>query len=86
MFNTVICNVYHKGYYGNPSLEANIPCRECPCPDTKASGHSFADSCQLDPATNTPICDCQEEYVGTACDKCRDNYFGDPEIPGRNKI
>ena len=70
----------------NPSLEASIPALECLCPDTKDSGHSFADSCQLDPATNTTICDCQEGYAGTNCDSCKDNYFGDPEISGRNKI
>ena len=78
------CEQCLTGWYGAPTLEDNIPCKECPCPDTKASGHSFADTCSLDPEdpTQRPICDCQEEYVGRSCDKCRDNYFGDPEIPG----
>ena len=44
----------------------NIPCRECRCPNTKGSGHSFADKCSLDQQSNPPeaVCKCQEEYKG----------------------
>ena len=76
------CEVCLEGYYGDPTLEANIPCKACPCPNTKESGHSFADRCTLDPASKLPICECQREYDGTQCDKCADNFFGNPEVPG----
>ena len=76
------CEVCLEGYYGNPLLEVNIPCRPCPCPNTKVSGHSFADRCSLDEVTMEPICECEPEYAGNRCDVCADNYFGNPEIPG----
>jgi coxsackievirus/adenovirus receptor len=37
------CETCLEGYYGDPVLGRNIPCRPCPCPETKATGHSFAD-------------------------------------------
>ena len=58
------CEACLNGYYGDPTLEVNIPCRECPCPNTKASGHSFADKCYLDRTNNEPVCECHEEYAG----------------------
>ena len=58
------CEVCLEGYYGDPTLEVNIPCRECPCPNTKASGHSFAERCYLDRTNNEPVCECHEEYAG----------------------
>lgn len=64
----------------------DIPCRECPCPNSKASGHSFADRCYLDTATNEPVCECEEGYAGARCDVCADNHFGNPEIPGGSCI
>eukprot|EP00094_Tigriopus_californicus_P009037 TCALIF_08711-PA protein Name:"Similar to LanB1 Laminin subunit beta-1 (Drosophila melanogaster)" AED:0.08 eAED:0.08 QI:0/0.86/0.81/1/0.86/0.87/16/623/1807 len=76
------CGVCLEGYYGDPTLEANIPCRECPCPNTKASGHSFAERCFLDTTNNEPVCECDLGYSGARCDVCSDNYYGNPEIPG----
>ena len=76
------CEVCLEGFYGNPLQDVNIPCRPCPCPNTKESGHSFADRCTLDPVTLEPICECYPEYAGNKCDVCEDNYFGNPEIPG----
>jgi laminin beta 1 len=53
------------GYYGNPILgEEQVACRECPCPGTKASGHSYAETCYLDKASNQPVCDCSEGFAG----------------------
>ena len=76
------CDVCLDGFYGDPTLEGGISCKECPCPNTKASGHSFADRCYLDVANNEPVCECFGEYSGTRCSECADNYFGNPQIPG----
>lgn len=56
-----------EGYYGDPRLEQDIPCRPCPCPGTAESGHSFARQCTLDPRTKDVHCVCQEGYRGTDC-------------------
>ena len=58
------CDTCLEGYYGDPRLGVDIPCRECPCPNTKASGHSFADRCYLDSTNNEPVCECDEGYSG----------------------
>ncbi|CAG0923821.1 unnamed protein product, partial [Notodromas monacha] len=77
------CETCLDGYYGDPvMLGRNIPCRPCPCPEIKASGHSFADRCYLSPTTNDVICDCRIGYTGARCDKCADNYFGTPSTRG----
>ena len=53
-----------EGYYGDPRLGVDIPCRPCPCPGTVESGHSFASRCALDRVTNDVICECKEGYAG----------------------
>ena len=70
-----------EGFYGAPSPPENIPCKACPCPNTKASGHSFADACYLDKIDNQPVCECYDEYKGDRCNECADNYYGNPEMP-----
>uniref|UniRef100_A0A8D8FJB6 Laminin subunit beta-1 n=1 Tax=Culex pipiens TaxID=7175 RepID=A0A8D8FJB6_CULPI len=76
------CDRCLEGYYGNPLLGSEIGCRPCRCPDTIASGHSYANECLLDPKTNDVICLCDQGYAGAKCDVCADNYFGNPERPG----
>ncbi|GLH10959.1 Netrin-A [Gryllus bimaculatus] len=71
-----------EGFYGDPRIGASIPCRPCPCPGTRSSGHSFATHCSLDPITKDVVCECDVGYAGSRCDVCADNYFGDPEVPG----
>ena len=81
------CDKCEIGFYGSPELGPDqVQCRECKCPDTKASGHSFAwqNTCELDENTKTSICHCEEGYDGNNCDICDNNYFGHPEIPGGN--
>ena len=56
--------------------------RPCPCPNSIASGHSFAAICELDQSTNEPVCDCDIGYNAPTCSVCADNYFGRPEQPG----
>ncbi|XP_014221336.1 laminin subunit beta-1 isoform X2 [Trichogramma pretiosum] len=76
------CDRCIEQFYGDPRIGEDIPCRACPCPGTVDSGHSYADSCSLDPQTQDVVCDCDQGYAGARCDSCADNYFGNPELPG----
>lgn len=53
-----------EGYYGDPRIGVDIPCRLCPCPGIVDSGHSYADRCALDPLTQDVVCECEEGYAG----------------------
>ncbi|XP_034940171.1 laminin subunit beta-1 isoform X2 [Chelonus insularis] len=68
-------------FYGDPRIGVDIPCRACPCPGTIDSGHSYAESCSLDPVTHDVICECFEGYIGARCENCAENYYGNPEDP-----
>ncbi|KAG7305416.1 hypothetical protein JYU34_009487 [Plutella xylostella] len=74
------CERCVEGFYGDPRLGVDIPCRACPCPGTKGDPNksSHADRCELDPETKDVVCDCKEGYAGPLCEVCADNYFGDP--------
>lgn len=63
-------------------MGSEIGCRPCRCPDTVASGHSFATECALISSSNDVVCYCQPGYAGNKCDICDDNYFGNPSQPG----
>lgn len=78
------CERCERGYYGSPLLvnEVSIPCRACPCPGITGSGMSHAETCDLDPRSQNVICRCKIGYAGERCDKCDNNYFGEPAIPG----
>lgn len=81
------CDQCLVGYYGHPELGPDyVPCRDCPCPGTKLSLHSYADSCYLDTTNNQPVCNCEDGYgrdrPGERCDMCSENFYGHPEIPG----
>ncbi len=57
------------GYYGDPALNpqggsSGIPCQPCMCPGGAQSNFQFADTCQLDIATQTVYCNCQPGYTG----------------------
>ncbi|XP_040566371.1 laminin subunit beta-1 isoform X1 [Lepeophtheirus salmonis] len=75
------CEHCAPSYYLDLRADVNKRCRECPCPFSKASGHSFAESCYLDASSGEPICECDVGYSGTRCKSCDDNYFGSPELP-----
>lgn len=76
------CDRCIEGYYGDPRLNVDIPCRPCPCPGNAESGHSFADRCSLDFITKDVLCECKIGYSGSKCEVCADNYYGNPEVPG----
>lgn len=57
------------GHYGDPVLGRDIACRQCPCPGTIESGHSYAATCYLDRHTNDVVCNCDTGYAG------KDTYF-----------
>jgi len=71
-FVLAICMPYYylkmfrciEGYYGDPRLGIDIPCRPCPCPGTVESGHSYAHRCALDSKTQDVFCECQIGYKG----------------------
>ena len=82
-----LCDKCVIGYYGRPEIGPDqVQCRECKCPDTKASGHNFAYQgvCELDPTTLQAMCHCEDGYAGDKCDICDNNYFGHPEMPTGN--
>lgn len=53
-----------EGYYGDPRIGVDIPCRPCPCPETVESGHSYATRCALDARTQDVVCECSVGYAG----------------------
>ncbi|XP_013395107.1 laminin subunit beta-1 isoform X3 [Lingula anatina] len=75
------CELCVRGYYGDPRLGANIPCRACPCPGGQGSGFQHADTCSLTREQNVR-CDCRPGYTGDRCDRCADNFYGNPVVPG----
>ncbi|XP_064483603.1 laminin subunit beta-1-like isoform X2 [Ornithodoros turicata] len=76
------CDRCEIGFYGDPRFGSGIPCRPCPCPGTAESGVSHATSCDLDPHSGNVICHCSQGYVGERCDRCANNYYGEPNVPG----
>lgn len=73
------CDRCAQGYFGNPIIGVNVPCRLCPCPGTINSGNHHAEDCDLDLKTGNPICRCKKGYSGDLCDRCSDNYWGEPD-------
>ncbi|ESN99117.1 hypothetical protein HELRODRAFT_107164 [Helobdella robusta] len=73
------CERCADGYYGDPRTGG---CKPCMCPGGAGSGAQHARTCHQDPSTGTVICHCDEGYSGYQCDRCTQNYFGDPLISG----
>ncbi|KAK2178481.1 hypothetical protein NP493_542g02038 [Ridgeia piscesae] len=76
------CERCASGYYGDPRPGSRVGCRPCMCPGGVNSGFQHADTCRLDTRTNQAICDCRPGYTGPNCNRCANNYFGNPLVPG----
>lgn len=76
------CERCRVGFYGQPEVGIDIPCRACPCPGTPESGVYHANGCTLEATSQTPICRCEPGYAGERCDRCADNHWGEPTVPG----
>eukprot|EP00105_Crassostrea_gigas_P034049 XP_019918197.1 PREDICTED: laminin subunit beta-1 [Crassostrea gigas] len=50
------------------------------CPGGPTSLTQHADSCSEDPRQEVIICNCLPGYQGPNCDKCAENYFGNPLV------
>ncbi|CEF62050.1 Usherin [Strongyloides ratti] len=78
------CDRCEDGYYGDPRIEVNIPCKACMCPNHSDSGNYNAISCTFDYISGgmNALCECKKGYIGTFCDECDKNYWGNPKEIG----
>lgn len=53
------CDICVDGYYGDPRLSYNLPCKPCPCPGGPTSGFQHADTCYLRPGSSDVTCNCR---------------------------
>lgn len=72
------CDRCTTGYYQDPRVTGRIACQPCFCPDGPGKDNQRADTCSFDLQKRTAICHCQLGYAGNNCDRCAENYFGDP--------
>lgn len=73
------CERCEDGYIGDPVSEQ--PCEPCLCPDLKGNGRFFAISCNKDPNSVNPFCECMPGHTGLRCDVCAPGYYGDLRLP-----
>ncbi|KAM9497011.1 laminin subunit beta-4 [Clarias gariepinus] len=74
------CERCVEGYFGDPLIRE--PCKPCLCPNVKGSGRFFAHSCENDPNSLTPTCQCWTGHQGFKCDKCAPGYYGNLLLAG----
>ncbi|XP_052832935.1 basement membrane-specific heparan sulfate proteoglycan core protein isoform X4 [Octopus bimaculoides] len=73
------CDRCEESYYGDPLR--GIECRLCPCPLTSGP-NQFTKKCKLNPDGSIECIGCPEGHIGKQCEKCADEYVGDPTKPG----
>jgi len=76
------CERCEDGYYGDPRIGVRIPCKACMCPGGPNTTVQHADTCSFDPRTQEVFCNCKLGYTGKNCERCIDNYYGDPTVEG----
>ncbi|KAI7811799.1 laminin subunit beta-4 precursor [Triplophysa rosa] len=74
------CERCKDGFVGDPISEE--PCEPCLCPELKGNGPFFAISCNKDPYSGVPYCECLPGHTGLRCDMCAPGYYGDLRLPG----
>ena len=66
-----MCSLCDEGYYGNPLLPGDN-CKPCNC-------HGNADTTLPMCNTTTGVCNCVHPYMGSECELCADDYYGNAE-------
>uniref|UniRef100_A0AAR2JSM0 Laminin subunit beta 4 n=1 Tax=Pygocentrus nattereri TaxID=42514 RepID=A0AAR2JSM0_PYGNA len=74
------CERCVEGYFGDPV--SRDTCMPCQCPDVKGSGRFFARTCNKDPNSLVPSCECETGHQGLRCDVCVPGYYGNLLLPG----
>lgn len=62
MLMVFFCPSCEDGYVGDPV--SGQPCEPCLCPDVDGSGRFFAISCNKDPYSGAPNCECLPGHTG----------------------
>jgi len=60
----------NTGYYGDPTVDANTPCRDCQCDNAGSTSNVCNDA--------DGQCKCKNNVVGLKCDECRPGFFNFP--------
>nr|XP_023696535.1 multiple epidermal growth factor-like domains protein 9 [Paramormyrops kingsleyae] len=69
------CEECKYNFYRRPGAALSDVCIPCPCSIVTSTG-----SCHID-SSGQPVCDqCQPEYEGPNCDRCRDGFYNSDSI------
>ena len=71
------CDTCCTGFYGNPFEGTRNDCLPCPCPNQGACIVTQSPPTTLDSIHATCV-DCPPGSTGARCEKCLDNFYGDP--------
>ncbi|CAL1546871.1 unnamed protein product [Lymnaea stagnalis] len=77
------CNECAVGFVGDPRSGRPDACQPCPCPLTTPS-NQFSRTCVIQQDREITCTACPAGYTGRRCERCADNYVGNPLSPGDN--
>nr|XP_032808700.1 laminin subunit alpha-1-like isoform X2 [Petromyzon marinus] len=75
------CELCRPGFYGNATRGTADDCLPCTCPLSIAS-NNFSPTCHQDPRGVLTCDQCLPGYIGLRCERCADDFFGEPSSPG----